>query len=226
MDNLSIPAFLDRTPLVFTYTNLNTYDICPYQFYRRYVVKDISYQETETMKFGNQVHSAFEQRLAGGKPLPENMRDWEVHAAPFANLKPKVEWKLAVKRDGKPSDYWNGAFVRGKVDCAILQSPVAFMADWKTGKVREDPFELEVGALLLKANAPYITRIYGSYVWLKENRIGERHDLSDVEATTKKVAARIRAIEADLAGNSFEKKQGPLCRFCDVLECEFNRKEK
>ncbi len=58
---LPIPAFLDRRPLVYSYTFLHTYkNVCPHQAYRRYILKDQPYVETAAMKWGNEVHAAFE----------------------------------------------------------------------------------------------------------------------------------------------------------------------
>lgn len=215
-------------PLVYTFTNLNCYDgICPHQFYRRYVKKDLKFVETPQMKWGNDVHKAFEDRIAGGKPLPDSMRQWEHHVVPFAGLKAKVEWKLGVVKKGTPADFWaTDVFLRGKLDCAVINGNVAFLADWKTGKVREDPFELEVGAMLLRMNMPNISTVFGSYVWLGEDRVGQRHDLSNTEATTQRVAAIVKKIEADLVVGEFEKRPGGLCGWCDVMDCQHNRKQK
>ena len=50
---------------------------------RRYIVKDQPYVESPEMKWGNDVHSAFEYRVGSRKPLPDNMMQWEQFAAPF-----------------------------------------------------------------------------------------------------------------------------------------------
>src|ERR1700733_4781986 len=101
-----IPDYLRRTkdnqmpatfaqPLIFTYPMINTYDICPHQMYRRYVKKDLKFVETPEMRFGNEVHTAFEHRM-GGKPLPLNMQLWEPIASAIADRKPRTEQQLAI----------------------------------------------------------------------------------------------------------------------------------
>ena len=179
------------------------------------------------MKWGNEVHSAMEQRISGGKPLPESMRHHEPLAKPFADRGAKAEMKLAISYVGQPMDFWGKSqmqiFVRGKLDCVVLHGARAYMADFKTGKRREDPFELEVGAMLLKARYPNLQTIVGTYIWLKENDVGKVHDLSDVNATFRKCHGIAKDIEQD---RTFEKRPGPLCSWCDVLSCEHNRKPK
>lgn len=225
----SILADGTRPRVIYTFTNLNCYDsICPHQFFRRYVKKDIPFVSTDAVDRGNNVHAAMEQRIAGGKPLPADMRQWEPLVAPFAARQAKAELKLAVSYTFQATDFrGRGAatpFVRGKADCVLVSGTRAYLADWKTGaKPREYPFELEVGAMLLKAQFPQLTTIMGSYIWLSQNAVGKTYDLSDTNKTFRKCCEIAQRIEQD---RTFEKREGPLCSWCDVLDCENNRKAR
>ena len=220
---MNIAATLAR--ITYTYTNLNTYEnICPHQFFRRYLVRDIPYKETKEMKFGNDVHTAFELRIGGKKLLPVEMQQWEGFATPFDRLQPKCEQKVGMMENGQPCDFWDKkVFIRGKLDVVLQNNTKAYMVDWKTGKTREDPFELEVGAMMLRAQHPELTSIQGQYCWLKENQLGKMYDLSDVPATIKKVGGIVRKIEADRKSGEFAKRPSGLCPWCDVYDCEYNR---
>jgi len=227
LDPGPIPAFLDRTRLIYTYTNLNTFDnVCPHQFYRRYIVKDIPYVETDAMRWGNQVHTAFEHRLAGGKPLPVEMQQWEHFAEPFDNRTVKVEIKLAIDSNGASVGYWDkAAWLRGKIDAVVLNETGAVIIDWKTGGSKyEDALELEISALLLRSKYPRLERIMGRYVWLKEDRLGQSYDLSNTHATLERVKAIVTKIEQERRVGEFEKRRSGLCGWCDVLDCENNKK--
>lgn len=232
-----IPAFLRRDPrtnqmptpafkpLTLTYTILNTYDICPHQMYRRYIKKDLKFVETPEMKWGNDVHSAMEHRM-GGKPLPENMRHWEPIASAIADRKPRTEQQLAITRFITPVDYWHktDAFFRGKNDITLINGTKALLFDFKTGGSRyENPFELETNAMLIHAHNPQLTEISGSFVWLKEDRIGKVYPLSDTRSTWAKVNNKAEEIRDRQASNEWEKKQGPLCGWCNVEDCEFRK---
>jgi len=222
----SIPAFLDRRKLVYTYTMLQAYRNCGHAMYRRYVKKDIPYVETKEMAWGNSVHSAFENRVGSQVPLPEAMRQWEGFAAQLDGRGAAVEQKLGITQEGRPTGFWDkDCWLRGKVDVAMRQDSRAYLLDWKTGGSKfEDPFELEIGALLLKAKYPEITVIKGHYIWLKENRQGQAFDLSRFGDTWKEINKIVTKIEADRALNEFEKRQSGLCSWCDVRDCENNRK--
>jgi hypothetical protein len=223
-----IPANLDRTRLVGTYSILNAYKNCAHQMARKYVIKDQPFVETPEMAFGNEVHAAMELRVGGRKPLPVSMQQWEQFCAPFDGREVKVEQKLGVAWNMRPLDFWDKeVYFRGKIDVSIVNGSTAYIADWKTGSSKyEDPFELATGAVLLKAKHSGLTKIVGNYVWLKENRVGERHDLSDVSATWETIRTLMCEIEERKKAGTWEKTKSGLCGYCSVRDCEhwFERK--
>lgn len=224
--DLTLPAYLDRSkpkPLVYTYTMLNTWLICPEQCYRRFIKKDIPFQATKEMQYGTEVHTALEYRIGGKKPLPDAMRQWEPYAAALDNVPAKVEVKLGVDDQGQPCAFFgDNVWLRGKADVLVVDNRIAFLLDHKTGKKREDPFELEVQALMVHAIHPTLSGIYGAYGWLRENTVGQQHDLFDVRGTWAKINNIVEEIADSIAGNEFEKKKTPLCNWCSVLDCEHN----
>lgn len=215
---------MNAKPFVFTYTNLNTYLICPHQMFRRYVKKDLPFKETPEMRRGNEVHTAFEYRVGGGKPLPFDMIQWEPIAAAFDNRGAKCEIKLGVTNECKPTGFFDkDVWLRGKADVTIIKDHVAYLPDWKTGKPREDAFELEVQGLLTYAANPYLKKVFASYIWLRESRVGQIHDVSDFGSTWARVNNIAEEIKDCMQTGEWEKKRGPLCKWCAVSDCEFNQ---
>jgi hypothetical protein len=217
-----IPASLTRgkpKPLVFSYTLLNNYEnVCPHQTYRRYVKKDQPFVETEAMKWGNAVHSALEYRL-GGKPLPPNMQQWEPIAAPLVERGATAEQKLGMTEKGEPCDFFDTqVWFRGKIDVTLINGNIAYILDWKTGNSSyESAFELETNALLLHRKHPHLTKIVGSYAWLKENRLGTMFELSDTNDTWARVLYLTEQIRTD---KTWKKRKSGLCGYCSVEDCE------
>lgn len=231
MEMPDIPQFLDRRPasrgkpLVYTFSILNAYVNCPEQMQRRYIKKDLEpYVETKEIAFGNKVHAAFEKRVGSGAPLPADMEQWEAFAAPFDSLSPKAEQQLGISAELKPAPYWNPpVYFRGKIDCTVIKDDTAFIVDWKSGSGKyEHPFEIATNAVLLKVHHPHLRVIKGSYAWLRENRMSEVYDLSDVNATWGRMREIIRDIERDRAANEWYKKRSGLCGWCSVKDCEHN----
>lgn len=225
--DLTLPGFLDRRnepkPLIYSYTLLNTYrNICPHQMKRRYIDKAFPYVETPQMAWGNKVHLAMEHRVGGGKPLPADMRQWEKFAAPFYAVKAKAEMKLGITKERKPTDFFaKDVWLRGKADVVIVNGNAALLFDYKTtSKPREDPFELETQALLLNAKYPNLASITACYIWLAEQRIGQKHDVSHTSDTFTYIQRIVADLEEDMRNGEFEKRRGGLCPWCVCNDCE------
>lgn len=222
---------------VASYSLLNKWDICNHQAYRIYIAKDLPKEkESPEMKWGNEVHKAFETRLKWGSAVrgnPDTGYDWlpsmiqyEPFAAALDGRSVKPEQQLGITSKGQPVGFWDGAtWLRGKLDAPVVSGATALLLDWKTGKPREEPFELEVQALLLRARHPEIRTIVGRYVWLKENRLGETHDCSDTQRTFNMVHDTMDEIAHSIQMDRFDKKPGPLCGWCPVIDCNHNRRK-
>lgn len=225
-----------------TYSFYNAFENCPHKAYHVYVAKSVPYVETPEMKWGNDVHSAMEARIKHGSPLPETMTSAEPVASQFHTMSKtvtvQVEQKLAVTAGGLPCDFWDDkVWFRGKLDCTVMAlklSTSAWLVDWKTGNVREEPFELETNALLLKVNHPTLETIHGEYFWMKTGQNGLRYTLNSHGQTF----ARLQALRSEAegyfasgasaadAGRAWPKRKNPLCGWCPVTSCEFNTSHK
>lgn len=226
-----IPAILDRTkakPFVGSYTALNGFkNVCEHQMFRRYIKKDQPFTASPEMQWGDEVHTAFEHRVGGGKPLPVSMQQWESFATPFDGRGAITEQKLGVTAQGQSCGFFDAnVWFRGKIDLTLIDGTTAYLPDWKSGSSKyENPFELETNAVLLHAKHPQLTRIVGSYIWLKEHRISQLYDLSDTRKTWAELCRLMDLIgQASLTGEWRKMKSG-LCGWCSVSDCE-NWKER
>lgn len=210
-----------------SFSLFNKWATCPHQAYRMYIARDLPREpEMPEMKWGNDVHRAMEQRVRHKTPLPEPMLAFEPLVAPLDACHVEPEQKLGVTKSGRPCDFWDEqVWLRGVLDAPILlTTDSAVLVDWKTGKRREEPFELEIGALLLQAQRPELVKIFGYYMWLKEKQRGKPHDLSDTARTWAMVQTIMGDIEHCLNTGRFDKTPGPLCGWCPVKDCQHNRR--
>jgi hypothetical protein len=212
-----------------TYTLYNNFENCPFKAYNIYVLKNVPRVETPEMKWGNDVHSGLEHRIKDGTPLPETMQAAEPIAATLHRLKDRhpvyVEQKLGLTVDGKPTDFWSdNCWFRGKIDVVVhsVELAAAWVLDWKTGNQREEPFELETGALLVKSHHPDIENIVGEYFWLKTGQNGIRYTLNQADKTFGKLQALRSEMETYAMLEAWPKHKNPLCGWCPVMSCEHN----
>lgn len=211
--------------MIFAHTLLSKFELCPRQFQHAYVLKDLPREPpSQALKDGRDAHQAFEHRLKDGTPLPEPWRGFEGYCLSVQGHKPLVELSLGITLSGEPSGFWDEkTWLRGKLDVA-LPTENAVILDWKTGKRREEPDELEIFGLLLKANFPLVKQVKGYYVWLKEGRVGQMHDLSSSEEKLAQLRQRTGRVEAALKAQFFPPIENPLCAWCPVKSCQFNKR--
>lgn len=212
-------------PFTISYSSLKAFEQCPRKFYHLYVAKDAPKEHSAELQWGNEVHSAMESRLRDGVVLPAPMEGYERFATLLDDHPCKVELKLGIRLDGKACGFFdNEVWVRGKVDVSIVYDNLAAIFDWKTGKKREDPDELEIFGVMLKALHPQLEKITGHYVWLKEGTLGGPHDLSDTPVKLAQVRGRYEKIVEALRFKHFPENETPLCGWCPIVNCRFNPK--
>lgn len=218
---------------VLSYSFLNNFLNCPKKAFHLYVAKDLPKQpETPELAYGNAVHTAMEKSIKSDSTVlvpPE----WLKFVRPLLDRKRtddvRAEDMLGMTKEGVTCTFFAPAvWLRGKADVVCLSSDrrTALFLDWKTGKVREDPHELWIQAVLLKAAVPPLQAIRGAYVWLKENRMGQPYDLSDTGPALAKVRATAEKISECMIKQDWEPTPNPLCGWCPVKSCEYNRSDE
>jgi PD-(D/E)XK nuclease superfamily len=219
-----------------SYSFLDAEANCPRKAYHKFIARDLPREEqSDAQKAGIAVHTAFERRINEGTPLPTSFKKYDAIGDMFDRYKKEfdghglvqAELKLAMTADHKPVDFWSKlAYLRGALDVAVIfpDYKSAYVWDWKTGKVREDPWELQIQGLLLKALHPKLEMITGSYVWLKDGKLGEPHDLSDTDRTAASVRAQLGEVQRRA---EWPARPNPLCGWCPVpkSKCEHSHKE-
>jgi hypothetical protein len=211
-----------------SHTSLTQFRNCPKAYFHKYVAKDLPFVQTPEMLRGIAVHEAFEARLGKRMPFPADMPYEKYAVALLARGGiAGVEMKLAVSkvRHGAATSYFGDPWGRGKADVVVVKGQKASIIDWKTGKVREDPSELETFAYLLKALLPGLEQITGAYVWLKEDRVGDVHKL-DPQKAYKAIVVTVAAIEDCEERGVWEPTPSGLCPWCPVTTCQHWREKK
>lgn len=209
---------------VASHTFLNDWDNCPYKAFRKYIKKGLpKFVQTDAMKWGNDVHMAFEVRIKHGTKWPEGMEKFEAIAAPLVRVGALAERMLGITERGELCDFFApNVWLRGKIDATVLRERAAAIFDWKTGKRREDCSELETHAVLLKAWKPDTIKISAHYVWLQDNEVGKAHDVSDTEKKLADIRSTMNTVKNCMEIEDFPKRRNPLCGYCPVMDCENN----
>jgi hypothetical protein len=219
-----------------SYSKLKNFEACPKKHYHVDIAKDAKEDDSEELKWGNQLHDRMAKRLVavmkGGleaEPLPlpmKHMEGWIKRLIPGGVLPPEVtllvEQKLAIKQDFTGCTYFDKeAWFRGIGDVIKLAGNVGLILDWKTGKIKEDSVQLALMAQCVFSHYPEIQKVRAEFAWLKENAT-TREDFhrSDMPAFWRDMWPRIQLLKQAADTMNYPPKQGGLCRkWCPVKVC-------
>ena len=226
-----------------SYSKLKNFEECPRKHYEVDLAKTFA-ETTSTdpdsaLNWGNRVHDTFAKVLKGEIELPAEFAQYKhwidrIKNGPGDLL---VEQKYAITKDFRSTQWFaSDVWVRMIGDVVRIDHPftdrhgnryrVALVADWKTGKILEDPVQLMLMAQALFSHYPDLAHVRAEYVWLKE-------DCTSPEVFTRQEVAdqwvyllgRVQAMEQAAITQTYAPKPGRLCKnWCPVQSCPFWKK--
>lgn len=204
------------TSIIYSYSSLRAFGQCPRHFKARYIDKTVKFETSPALEKGRRVHEELEAALLTtqdpGVWTPTGLID-KLRAA---GARPEV--KLAVDHSWQPVDFWDKrAMFRGAIDVDLTTPRVSLMLDWKTGQVRPDEFQADCYAALKRAEVGHDIDVQFHWVFV---------DQKETRATAPSEKARDRVemfIERAETATDFPPRPHFACRWCPVLDCEYNR---
>lgn len=210
-----------------TYSQLESFESCPRKFYHLKVARDVVEPPTIHTQWGTEVHTAMENRILHGTPLPEGMTQWEpiaskIQALPGIKL---TEEKFAIDRNFQPTD-WSTAWSRGIADLTVLNRRVGAVADYKTGK-RKPTEQLDLYAAYVFAYHPQIEKVNTAFIWLKEKKTDTNTIRRDeLPALWRSFLPRTIRLEDAYQRDKWPAKPSGLCNgWCPCTGCEYNKRK-
>ena len=217
--------------VVWSYSSLKTFQQCPKKYYHTKVAKDVKEPDTQATLYGKAAHTVAEEHIRDGKEVPPK----------FDYMKPVLEQLNAIPGDkqcevqlGLTKDLESCAFNaknvwwRGIADLVIIneEKQLAHSVDYKTSKSARyaDVKQLDLVATGLFAKYPTINRVKSALIFVvSKELVKAEHYREMVPKYIEKPAQDVARIEAALQNGVWNPVQGPLCKFCAVKQCEYNR---
>jgi len=211
-----------------SYSALKEYENCPKKYYEIRVAQNYTVIPSEKMIYGTEVHKALENYVRDGKELALNYLRFkgvvdELIAIPGEKY---AEYEMALGKDKLPCAFDDpNRWVRGIVDLLIVDNDYAFIVDYKTGSNRyPDPKQLRLMALMTFAHFPQVNKIKAGLLFVMHNSfITEEYKREDIENSWSKFIVSLSRLDNSYETNTWVANSTPLCRFCPVKACEFNR---
>ena len=211
-----------------SYSSLKQYQNCPKQYYEIKVAENYTVIPSEQMKYGTEVHKALEDYVRDGKQLALNYLRFknvvdELIAIPGTKY---PEFEMALARDKSPCAFNDpNRWVRGIVDLLIVDHDYAFIVDYKTGSHKyPDPKQLRLMALMTFAHFPQVNKIKAGLLFVMHDVfITEEYERKDIDKSWDKFTGPLMRLTKSYQDNTWPPNPTPLCRFCPVKTCDFNR---
>ena len=214
-----------------SFSKSKAFEQCPKQFYHEKILREYPFVETDAIRYGNAFHTAAEEYVRDGTPLPKKF-DYALDMLNSLNAKKGkklCEEKLGVTENLTPCGFYDDeVWYRGIADLLIIneEDGLAWVIDYKTGKNARyaDKGQLELMALLVFAHFPKVKSVRAGLLFVVSNNlIKDSYADSDAATLWTKWANVYSIMQAAEKRNVWNPKPSGLCkRHCPVTVCVHN----
>lgn len=212
-----------------SFSRLSTFENCPAQFDYVYVSKRVKDQPNEASEYGDRVHKVLEAKGKGELDESKLSEEGKRTLAQWGDLVDMVtskpgdkyfEHQMAVNGDLQPVDWFaKDVWIRSIADVLVVNGTTAYCLDYKTGKVKENPTQLQLFAAMVFWHFPEVYTVKTSFLWLKFNETTsaryERRFLSGLWAALR---PRFDKVQETIDLGVFPSKPSGLCPWCPAKE--------
>jgi hypothetical protein len=217
--------------VVWSFSSLKTFEQCPRKYFHTKILRDVSEPDSQATIYGRDVHSAAEHYIRDDKPLPPKYGYIQPILDQLNSLEGEkhCELKLGLTRELEPCDFSaKNVWWHGIADLVVVNEAkkLAYSVDFKTSKSARyaDVKQLDLVAVGLFKKFPALERIRSALIFVVSNDLVKaEHKVEEVQKYMEKPTQAVARIEAAIGNEVWNPVQGPLCRFCPVRTCEFNR---
>ena len=214
-----------------SHTALKDYENCARKYHEVRVLKKFPFEETEASRYGNNLHKAAELYVKDGTPLPPEFDFIKPVVDSLMSLPGRklAEYKMTLDANLNPVSWFDKkAWVRGIADFLSIDDDnlTAYVADYKTGSNKyPDREQLRLMAMMVFAHFPHLRRVKSILLFVVKNSM-VKHSMSVDEADAEwwRYRERVAKIEASVNNGVWNPTRTPLCGYCPVQSCEFNKR--
>lgn len=227
---------MSRAIIPWSFSALEMFLNCPRKFWAVKIAKLVSDDNQWNLR-GDDEHKCFDAYLKGKAALPPSLVKFtpmldRVKAAPGQLYS---EMSLSLNTQFVPCKWndWDNVYVRGAADVLIVNGERAKMLDWKTGKVKNDPKQMELVSLLVFQHFKEVQQVDTAYIYIHHNQTvpnpQKPEQLAPYTFTRDQIGVLWQRFLPDVKKleNSKLKDEWPptpngLCGFCPYGACQYN----
>jgi RecB family exonuclease len=212
-------------PMAMSYSRLSTFEQCPAKFDYLYVTKLARDAGSEASEYGNRVHEVLENYGKDELDLDslglegkQTLKRWGSVVDSIKNKSGNkyYEFNMAVDKNNSPVDWFDSSvFIRSIADVLVVDGSVAYCLDFKTGKVRENPTQLQLFAAMVFWHFPEVETVKTSFIWLKFDEItNATYQRRYLSALWEGLKPRFDKVQETIDLGVFDTKPSGLCPWC------------
>ena len=212
-----------------SFSSLKQWSNCPKQYHEVKVLKNYEFTDTEQTVYGKAVHTALEEYVRDGKPLPKNYQRFQKAVDALLQIpgEKHTELKMGLKEDRMTAcdfddpEYW----VHGIADLIIVNDNEAFSVDYKTGSPRyADTKQLKLMALMIFARFPEVARVRSGLLFLAHDTfIPDDYERHEADKLWKAFREPLALHDIYSTSGNWPANPTGLCkRHCVVTTCHYN----
>jgi len=216
-----------------SYSSLKTFEQCPKKYYHLKVAQDVKDKGSQATIYGSSMHKAAEDYIKEGTPVPPQFNyvlnvldvlkriEGEKYCELKLGLRKNKAGKLQPCDFNEPNYWWHGI-----ADLVIINGSVGYSVDYKTSKNAKyaDTKQLDIAAAALFIHFPQLEKIKSGLVFVVSNEfIRKDHYVEHLDSYLKSFNPLLDRLEAAFTNDVWNTNTGPLCKFCPVTQCTFNR---
>lgn len=216
---------------VWSFSSLKTFQQCPRKYYHTKVARDIVEPDTQATLYGKTAHTVAEEYIRDDIPVPPQFAYMQatldvLKAIPGDKL---CEVKLGLTKNlescdfNAPNVWWHGI-----ADLVVINptQTMAYSVDYKTSKSARyaDVRQLDLVACGLFAKFPTLQKVKSALIFtVSKEFVRADHYAEMIPKYIQKPSEDVARIDAAKENGVWNPIQGPLCKFCAVKDCEYNR---
>ena len=216
-------------PMPLSFSRLSTFEQCQAQFDYLYVSKRVQNSSNDASEYGNRVHEVLEHygkgeldkstlSLEGGQTLEK----WGpvVDKILARNGDKYFEHQMAVSRELKPVDWFaKDVWLRSIADVLIVDGDTAYCLDYKTGKVKDNPTQLQLFAAMVMWHFPEVNTVKTSFIWLKFDEVtNSKYERRFLDSLWRALEPRFDKVQEVIDLGVFSAKPSGLCPWCPAKD--------
>jgi len=212
-----------------SYSAISKFEQCELSYGAVNVQKKWRTEETEAMSSGTLVHRQMEDYVAAKKELPLMLqplgRAVDRLCQGAKAVYPERSVNLTYRLD-PCGVFHDDCCWRGRIDLTVMRADATIIVDYKTGREPRDTFDqLELCAFAAMVERPEIEVVHAMYAYTKHGlRQMPTFTRADLPRVVREWTPRLKRLQIARAEAQYRATPGPWCRWCPVLDCQFNPK--